>query len=194
MTTESSPETIHQPTPPPPPPPPPPAHAVKEESSEELPPPPETATVAAVPANAAPVVDIAADLPDLSGTNDDLLTELYDDVMQCVYDDVASTGGDLDIFAAAASGENALDDEETPPAPPERTLRTVITNGTGGGVVTETPVVIVDRPLPQKPSKNSAFSMFRMGVGGGGGKVSWPAIHSLASCHITNVLSQTTET
>merc|ERR1712043_144334 len=52
---------------------------------------------------------------------------------------------------------------------PERTLRTVITNGTGGGVVTETPVVIVDRPLPQKPSKNSAFSMFRMGGGGGGG-------------------------
>ena len=30
---------------------------------------------------------------------------LYDDVMQCVYDDVASTGGDLDIFAAAAASD-----------------------------------------------------------------------------------------
>ena len=47
--------------------------------------------------------------------------------------------------------------DETPPAPPERTVRT-ISNGTSGGVVTE-----IDRPLPQKPTKNSAFSKFRMG-------------------------------
>ena len=44
------------------------------------------------------VVDLQADMPAAGvgggGTGDtsDLLTELYDDVMQCVYDDVASTG------------------------------------------------------------------------------------------------------
>ena len=43
------------------------------------------------------VVDLQADLPSAgvgggAGDTSDLLTELYDDVMQCVYDDVASTG------------------------------------------------------------------------------------------------------
>ena len=44
------------------------------------------------------VVDLQADMPAAGvgggGTGDtsELLTELYDDVMQCVYDDVASTG------------------------------------------------------------------------------------------------------
>ena len=70
-------------------------------------------------------------------------------------------GNPFEVNEGEGEGE-----EETPPAPPERTVRTISSNGiSSGGVVTE-----IDRPLPQKPTKNSAFSKFRMGGGGANGK------------------------
>ena len=72
----------------------------------------------------------------------------------------AVVGGGNPFEVTEGEGE----DEETPPAPPERTVRTISSNGiSSGGVVTE-----IDRPLPQKPTKNSAFSKFRMGGGANG--------------------------
>ena len=112
-------QVVENPEPTPPPPPivqPLIAQDIKEECPEELPPPPTSISVETNNNNNClsdcQVVDLQADMPSagvggVGGTGDtsDLLTELYDDVMQCVYDDVASTGGDLDIFAAAAAGD-----------------------------------------------------------------------------------------
>ena len=80
------------------------------------------------------------DLPEPSKDFD--IGILYDDVMQCVYDDVASTGGDLEIFS-----------NEQPPAPPER-IRT--SNGGTNIGITE----VIERPLPQKPKSQSVMAKF----------------------------------
>jgi len=116
--------------------------------------------------NAAAVdLDLSTDLP-TDGKEFDI-GELYDDVMQCVYDDVASTGGDLgQIFSG----------NDEPPAPPER-IRTangnattvgmegVAASGGGGGGMS------LERPLPQKPPKShSVIAKFTGGAKKGKGK------------------------
>ncbi len=86
---------------------------------------------------------------------------LYDDVMQCVYDDVAADAA----AAASTTANNNVDEETPPPAPPIRKRNMSIVDL--DTLPVEEEAMMADKPLPGTPSKIP--TIINKVIGGGTG-------------------------